>query len=82
MLEWYLILKWIHVLAAITALGANITYGVWIGRAGGQPETLAFALRGVKFIDDRIANPAYGLLLVTGLGMAWVGRRAVDRFQR
>jgi uncharacterized membrane protein len=26
----YLFLKWIHVLAAITALGANLTYVVWI----------------------------------------------------
>ena len=32
-----------------------------------------FALRGVKFLDDRIANPAYGLLLVTGLLMVLMG---------
>ena len=70
----YLLLKWLHVLAAIGAVGSNITYGIWLTRASRQPEALPFTLRGVKLIDDRIANPAYGLLLVTGLLMAYVGR--------
>ena len=69
----YLILKWVHVLMAITALGANITYGVWLSRAAREPEHLAFTLRGVKVLDDRVANPAYGLLLVTGLATAGIG---------
>jgi len=29
-------------------------------------------LRGIKLLDDRVANPAYGLLLVTGLSMLFV----------
>ena len=29
----YPILKWLHVLSAIVALGANLTYGLWITRA-------------------------------------------------
>jgi uncharacterized membrane protein len=73
-MAWYPILKWMHVLLAITALGANITYGVWLSRAARAPEHLPFILRGIKVLDDRIANPAYGLLLVTGFGMAAVGR--------
>jgi hypothetical protein len=32
------------------------------------------ALRGVKILDDRIANPAYGLLLITGAAMVFLGR--------
>jgi uncharacterized membrane protein len=70
---WYLILKWLHVLAAVAAVGSNLTYGIWIARASRQPEALPFTLRGIKRIDDRLANPAYGLLLVTGLLMAFVG---------
>ncbi|HEX2714807.1 MAG TPA: DUF2269 family protein [Candidatus Acidoferrales bacterium] len=70
----YLLLKWIHVLMAITALGTNITYGLWLSRAAREPNHLAFALKGIKLLDDRIANPAYGLLLLTGLAMAGVGR--------
>jgi uncharacterized membrane protein len=69
----YLLLKWLHVLAAITAVGANITYGIWIARASRRPEVLPFTLRGIKLIDDRVANPAYGLLLITGLLMVLTG---------
>ena len=69
----YLILKWLHVLLAIAAIGANITYGVWISRAARNSEVLPFTLRGVKILDDRIANPAYGLLLVTGVALVFVG---------
>jgi uncharacterized membrane protein len=71
---WYEVLKLLHVLAAIVAVGANITYGVWIMRGSRDPKTLSFALKGIKLIDDRMANPAYGLLLATGIGMALVGK--------
>lgn len=63
------IVKWLHILAAIVAVGANITYGVWLARASRQPEVLPFTLRTIKLIDDRMANPAYGFLLLTGLIM-------------
>ena len=70
----YLIVKWIHVLLAITALGTNITYGLWFTRAAREPDHLAFALRGIKLLDDRLANPAYGLLLITGGVMVTLGK--------
>ena len=69
----YLTLKLIHILLAITAVGANLTYGVWYYRANKYPEFAPIALRGIKLIDDRIANPAYGLLLPVGALMVWVG---------
>lgn len=58
----YALLKFLHVLFAIVALGANATYGVWLTTAGRDPAQLGFALRGVKLLDDRFANPAYGRL--------------------
>lgn len=64
-------IKLIHILLAIVAVGANATYGVWITRARKQPEHMAFALRGVKFIDDYIANPCYVLLPLTGITLMW-----------
>jgi uncharacterized membrane protein len=67
----FLLLKWLHVLSAILAVGSNATYGLWSARAGSDPAHLGFALRGIKFMDDRLANPAYGVLLVTGLIMAF-----------
>jgi uncharacterized membrane protein len=72
-LGWYEVIKFFHVLFAIVAVGFNATYGIWLARAANQPEYEGFTLRGVKLLDDRFANPAYGLLLVTGLLMIWVG---------
>jgi uncharacterized membrane protein len=73
MFSWYLVLKFIHILSAIVAVGANITYGVWSIRASREPAQAAFALKGIKFLDDRIANPAYGVLFLTGLIMMFAG---------
>jgi uncharacterized membrane protein len=67
----FVILKWVHVLAAITAVGLNMSYGIWLARAARNPEHLPFTLRGIKILDDRMANPAYGLLLITGLAMVF-----------
>ena len=67
----YLLLKWIHILSAIVAVGSNATYGVWLARAARNGEVLPFTLRTIKLIDDRLANPAYGLLVVTGLLMVF-----------
>ena len=64
----FLIVKYIHILSAIVAVGLNISYAIWILRAQREPDT-GFALKGIKFLDDRIANPAYGVLLLTGLLM-------------
>ena len=69
----YLALMFVHILSAIVAVGSNVTYGVWSVRAAGDPSNLGFALKGIKFIDDRIANPSYGVLLVTGLIMMFTG---------
>lgn len=76
----YLSLKYIHILLAITALGANITYGVWFARANAEPAFAPVALRTIKLIDDRIANPAYGLLLPTGALMVWAGGLSFGTF--
>ena len=65
----FLIVKYIHILAAITAVGINISYTIWIIRSQREPAHTTFALKGIKFLDDRIANPAYGVLLLSGLLM-------------
>ena len=69
MFSLYLLLKYIHILAAITAVGSNITYAVWNIRSRIEPAHMSFALRGIKFLDDRVANPAYGVVLLSGLVM-------------
>ena len=64
--------KWLHILSAIAAVGTNITYGVWLARAARQPAMLPFTLKTVKLLDDRLANPCYGLLLITGLTKVFI----------
>jgi uncharacterized membrane protein len=66
----FLMLKWIHVLAAIIAVGANFTYGTWIVRASREPRVLPFILQNISYLDRRVVNPSYAVLLATGLTMA------------
>jgi uncharacterized membrane protein len=66
-------LKVIHVLSAIVAVGANLTYAFWLRRAGLDRDRLVFAIGGIRGLDRRVANPAYILLLLTGLGMVATG---------
>jgi uncharacterized membrane protein len=79
-IQTYEVLKFFHVLLAIVAVGFNASYAIWLARAAREPVHEGFALRGVKFLDDRIANPAYALLLVTGLSMVWVGNLDLAQF--
>jgi uncharacterized membrane protein len=73
-MTWYTVLKYLHVLLAITAVGSNITYGFWKMLGAREPAHAPFALKGIDFIDRRVANPAYGLLLITGLVLLAVGQ--------
>jgi uncharacterized membrane protein len=73
-LTWlYPWLKFGHILAAIVAVGFNFSYAVLIRRAASEPQHLGHVLRTVKVLDDRFANPAYGILFVLGLLMVLIG---------
>jgi uncharacterized membrane protein len=76
----YELLKFLHVTLAIIAVGFNASYGVWLARAAREPSHQVHVLRGIKVLDDRFANPAYGLLLVTGLAMVVVGDLSLTTF--
>ncbi len=73
----YTLVKFFHVLLAIVAVGFNASYGIWIARASREREHELHVLRGIKVLDDRFANPAYGLLLLTGLLMVRFGHWSV-----
>jgi uncharacterized membrane protein len=66
-------LKIVHVLAAITAVGANVTYAFWLRLAGTEQGRLLFAIDGIRRLDRLVANPAYILLLITGVAMIMTG---------
>ena len=77
----FVVVKFLHVLLAIIAVGFNATYGVWLGTVATQPTpTQSFVLRGIKRLDDWFANPAYVLLAVTGLAMVFVGDLRLTTF--
>ena len=65
------LLKTLHILFAIAAVGANFTFRVMLARAARQPDMLMATLRTIRFLDSRLANPAYGLLLISGLAMVF-----------
>jgi uncharacterized membrane protein len=76
----YAFLKFLHVLLATVAVGFNASYGIWLARLAKEPEHAPHVLRGIKLLDDRFANPAYALLLVTGFAMLAVGGIPVSTF--
>ena len=72
-MDFYPWLKTLHIFFAIVAVGVNITYGIWQARAARETEHMGFALRGIKFLDDRVANPSYAGLLVVGIILVLIG---------
>ncbi|OLC56121.1 MAG: hypothetical protein AUH85_07525 [Chloroflexi bacterium 13_1_40CM_4_68_4] len=69
-MDAFLALKFVHVLAAIVAVGFNASYGIWLARAAREERTLPFVLSTINLVDN-IANIFYGLLLLTGLAMVF-----------
>jgi uncharacterized membrane protein len=68
-----ILLKLVHVLAVIIAVGANVTYGFWIAAAGRDRHRLLFAIQGIRRLDRALALPAYLIVFVTGVAMVLVG---------
>jgi uncharacterized membrane protein len=72
-MDFYPWIKTLHIFLAIVAVGFNISYGIWQARASREPEHMGYALRGIKFLDDRVANPCYAGILVAGIAMVLIG---------
>lgn len=62
--EWFL---FIHILAAIAGLGANLTYVLWLSWAQRDEAYFDVAVRGVHRLDRVLTNPAYAVILLTGI---------------
>ena len=66
---WFELLLF-HVTGAVTALGPSVTYSMWRRRAeSASPQTRAFVLRTVSWVDRPIATPSFGVQAVTGVGL-------------
>jgi len=81
-MDLYELIKLLHILLVIVAVGFNASYAIWIARAasGDGGEHLAHVLRTIRFVDNTFANPAYALLLVTGLAMVFVASIPLTTF--
>jgi uncharacterized membrane protein len=64
-----LALKVVHILAAILAVGSSVTSVWWLRRAGLDRDRLVWVLDGTRLVERRIANPAYVVLLLSGILM-------------
>lgn len=69
----YLMVKFLHILFAIVAVGFNISYAFWMVRSSKSPENLFFTLKSIKVMDDFIANPSYVGLVLTGPFLVHLG---------
>ena len=58
--------KLIHIIAVISAVGANATYQFWYSRAGRDKDRLLWVIDSVRQLDRRIANPSYLVAFVAG----------------
>ena len=68
-MTWYLVVKFVHVLVAIVAVGSSAGSSLWLRLAASNPAHLAFALRTAKVLDERLTRPGLIILLITGLWM-------------
>ena len=67
------LLKVIHILAAAVAVGTNSSAVFWLRAGGRNPERIAFAIDGIRKLDRKVAIPAFGVLLLTGVLMVALG---------
>lgn len=73
--DWLLL---IHILAAIVALGANVTYAFWLSLAERDRGHLDFAIGGMGRIDRVLSNPSYAVLLLTGILLMLAGEYTLE----
>lgn len=70
----YTVIKFVHILTAILALGTSAGLGMVLEFYGGHPRHGAFVLRAVERMSVWFVLPGYVLIVVTGVWMmrlAW-----------
>lgn len=63
------ILLTLHILSALVAVGATVSYFFWMRRAVLVPESRRFTLETLRLLELRMVSPAYVILFLTGLGL-------------
>jgi uncharacterized membrane protein len=70
MITAYVLVKFVHVLVAIVALGTSAGLGIVLEFYGSHPTHGSFVLRAIERIVTWVVIPGYVLMLATGLWMA------------
>ncbi len=68
-----LLLRFVHITVASIAVGATLAFRFWLRLARREPEHLAFVIRGIRWIDRWVAEPAYFFAFATGVAMVFWG---------
>ena len=63
------ILLTLHILSALVAVGATVSYFFWLRRAVLVPESRSFTLGTIRLLERRMVVPSYIIVLLTGLGL-------------
>lgn len=69
-MTWYLVVKFLHILVAIVAVGSSAGASLWLRLAMRSPADLPFALRTTKLLDEYLTRPGLIVMLLSGLWMA------------
>jgi uncharacterized membrane protein len=73
---WITVFLFLHVLGAIVALGATLTYGLWASRAArAGPQVRTFVIDATTWVDNHLATPAFILQLITGITLVLLQER-------
>ena len=70
------ILLYLHVLSAIAAMGASLTFIFWTVRSVREPQARSAILGTLSLIERAFVMPAYAVVLVTGI-ILWLDRYEV-----
>ncbi len=63
------VLLTLHILTALVAVGATVSYFFWLRRAVLVPESRSFTLETIRLLEQRMVTPSYVIVLLTGLGL-------------
>ena len=63
----YLVVKFVHILVAVIAVGSSAGSSFWLRLAARSPQHLPFALRSAKRLDEFLTRP--GLIVIAGTGL-------------
>jgi uncharacterized membrane protein len=68
--HWIQVFLFLHVMGAIAALGPTLTYGLWTALGDrGTPAERVFAIRGIRWVDNHLATPAFVAQAITGISL-------------